>query len=251
MGGEEKEKKKKEFMEPDEQRTVGCDQVDAADGLDLQRPRVLAHEPVEAQEDAVQQAQPLLGRAQQQLLALKDWGGRMGGEREGGDMGRGSERPLKARGKSAATISRHWVRRARVPHPRTSSAGWSTRGGEEKGGRQPSIPRNQLSFNQPGVVMRRAPSAKSTEAESKASANLSAPTEMTLRNFVAPPSPPAPPTLPARFLLASSTSPSYPAPLAAASTTTERTLGEEHGEGLFEYTGFLRIQRAHGKIRRA
>ena len=55
-----------------EQRTVGGNQVDAADGLDLQRPRVLAHKLVESQEDAVQEAQPLLGRAQQQLLALKD-----------------------------------------------------------------------------------------------------------------------------------------------------------------------------------
>ena len=55
-----------------EQRTVGGNQVDAADGLDLQRPRVPAHKLVETQEDAVQEAQPLLGRALHELLAVQD-----------------------------------------------------------------------------------------------------------------------------------------------------------------------------------
>ena len=57
------------FLPP---RTVGGDEVDAPDGLDLQRPRVLRDEVVKVQEDAVQHAQLGHGRQQQELLALED-----------------------------------------------------------------------------------------------------------------------------------------------------------------------------------
>ena len=53
-------------------RTIGRNEVDAPDGLDLQRPLVLCDEVVEVQEHAVQHAQLGLGRQQQELLALKN-----------------------------------------------------------------------------------------------------------------------------------------------------------------------------------
>ena len=62
-------------------RTVGGHEVDPADGLDLERARLL-DEVVEAQEDVVQQHQAHLGREEQQLVALRDCksgaGGRVG-----------------------------------------------------------------------------------------------------------------------------------------------------------------------------
>jgi len=54
---------------------------------------MLAQEVVEAQKHAVQQAQPLLGRPQQELLALQNWEeGRRGGYAEGRGIARSAKK---------------------------------------------------------------------------------------------------------------------------------------------------------------
>ena len=65
-------KRPRYFLHRDPALTVGRDEVDAPDSLDLQRPLVPRDKVVEVQEHTVQHAQLGLGRQQQELLALKN-----------------------------------------------------------------------------------------------------------------------------------------------------------------------------------